>query len=120
MMEIRTRLATLAWCALAGSVLPFAASQPARAADGPSVAVSYQDLDLSRPADARVLYQRLQRAAQSVCSEPASYELARHAAWERCVAVTLKDAVARVNSSELVRTADEMSRSSAGDAQTRR
>ncbi len=111
-MQIRSRLYSLALCAIAGSVLPLAVPQVSSAANAPSVAVSYRDLDLSRPADVRVLYLRLQRAAQDVCMAPPTNELARHAAYERCVQVTLSDTVARVNSTALARVAAELSHGS--------
>jgi UrcA family protein len=107
-MEIRSRLCSLALCALAGSVLPLAASQVASAANAQSAAVSYRDLDLSKPADARVFYLRLQRAAENVCMAPPTYELERHAAYVRCVQVTLRDTVARVNSTALAQVAAEL------------
>jgi UrcA family protein len=111
-MEIRSRLCSLALCVLAGSALPLAVPQVAAAANAPSVAVSYRDLDLSKPADARVFYQRLQRAAEDVCMAPPTYELARHAAYERCVQVTLRDTIASVNSTALAQVAARMSHGS--------
>jgi UrcA family protein len=56
-------------------------------------AVSYRDLDLSRPADAAVLYSRIDRAAQEVCAPlggaaDAATKL-RESCVDRAIAATL-------------------------------
>jgi len=109
-MGNRKRFGILALCALAGSIVSLAAPQHAAAAEPGSVTVSYRDLQLSRPADARVLYTRLQRAAEIVCVAPSHYELARYAVFKRCVHMTVRDAVARINSPELGRAMAELNR----------
>ena len=50
-----------------GSAIGLANTGTATGGEVPQIAVSYQGLDLSRPADARVMYARLQRAASAVC-----------------------------------------------------
>jgi UrcA family protein len=100
------RCAILALCAVAGTTLALGSVQQAAAAGMPTVRVSYPDLDLSRPADAYVLYTRLRRAAATVCPGAPTYELARFAAYQRCVKVVLADAVRRVHSITLERAAD--------------
>ena len=109
-MVSHNRFAVLTLCALAGSALSLVLPRHAVAADSADVTVSYQDLDLSRSADARVLYGRLQRAAESVCGAPSRYELVRYAAFQRCVQVTLGDAVARIRSPELEHTLADLNR----------
>jgi len=63
--------------------------------------VSYHDLDLSRPADAAVLYKRIGAAATEVCERfdagAASHQALRHRCEERAIAAT----VARVNDANL-------------------
>lgn len=95
-----------ALCAVAGTTLALGASQHAAAANSPSVTVSYRDLDLSRPADGHLLYDRLLRAAVAVCPTVATYELARFGASQRCVKTVLADAVHRVHSSTLTQAAN--------------
>jgi len=100
-----TRSAVFALCAFAGTTLALGASHPAAAADAP-VTVSYRDLDLSRPADAHVLYSRLVRAAVAVCPQVPTYEVARFAASQRCVKDVVADAVQRVHSATLDQAAN--------------
>jgi len=63
--------------------------------------VSYHDLDLSRPADAAVLYARIGAAATQVCERfdagAASHQALRHKCEERAIAAT----VTRVNAANL-------------------
>ncbi len=70
--------------------------------DAPTVKVSYRDLDLSRPADVRTLYGRLQHAAASVCGQVSTLELQRYMAWKRCYRSALDSAVLSVHSPELL------------------
>jgi UrcA family protein len=100
------RFAILALCTVAGTTLALGTSQPAAAATASSVTVSYRDLDLSRPADGHVLYGRLVRAAAAVCPAAPTYELARFAAYQRCVKTVLADAVQRVHSATLTQAAN--------------
>ena len=63
--------------------------------------VSYRDLDLSRPTDAAVLYERIGQAAAEVC-EP--FDAAKgHAAslQHKCVDRAIATTVARVNDANL-------------------
>jgi UrcA family protein len=103
---VTNRFALLALCTVAGTTLALGTSQRAVAADAPSVTVSYRDLDLSRPADGHVLYLRLVRAAVAVCPAAPTYELARFAAYQRCVKTVLADAVQRIHSATLDQAAN--------------
>ena len=100
------RFTILALCTLAGTTLALEKSQPAASANAPSVTVSYRDLDLSRPADARVLYSRLVRAAVDVCPAAPTYELARFRAYQHCVTTVLANAVQQVHSAALAQAAN--------------
>lgn len=64
--------------------------------EGRSITVNYRDLNLSTIAGATTLYQRLTRAARSVCYEP---EAGVHAyrEWTSCYQAAIADAVAKVN-----------------------
>jgi UrcA family protein len=59
--------------------------------------VAYSDLDLSRPADAKVLAARLQDAATSVCLK-ANPENVGKAALENCISVSVHMAMSRIES----------------------
>jgi UrcA family protein len=75
----------------------------AYAADAPSIKVSYADLDLSRPADAQVLYRRLKQAAAGVCgSSVRPAELLRYDIWRRCYDPALHNAVMQIAAPELL------------------
>jgi UrcA family protein len=86
----------------AGSALGLATTGTATAGDAPQVTVSYRDLDLSRPADARVLYARLRRAAGTVCQPVPAMELARHLAYEQCYGAALEQAVNQINAPQVM------------------
>jgi UrcA family protein len=73
------------------------ASSAAEPAGSHSVTVNYRDLNLSTIQGATALYQRLTRAARSVCDGP---ETGVHAyqEWKSCYQAAMADAVAKVNS----------------------
>ena len=62
-----------------------------------SITVSYRDLNLSTIAGATTLYERLTRAARSVCYEPEAGVNA-YREWRSCYQAAIADAVAKVNS----------------------
>jgi UrcA family protein len=66
-------------------------------AEDASTLVSYADLDLSKPTDAKTLAARLQDAATSVClkANPANLQAA---ALENCVNLSVRLAMARIQS----------------------
>jgi UrcA family protein len=68
-----------------------------------SVVVRYTDLDLSRPRDARVLYDRIHAAARLVCRNVGdeTADLARLSEYRRCVHQAVANAVANVSSTEV-------------------
>ena len=63
----------------------------------PSVTVSYADLDLSNPAGAHTLYQRIKAAASTVCAPLESKELKRNRLWRDCYEQAVSNAVATIN-----------------------
>ena len=86
----------------AGSALGITCAGTAHAGDAPSVAVSYKDLNLARPEDARVLYARLQEAAGAVCANYAIVaDLQHRAVYERCYTQALATAVSQVNAPQV-------------------
>ena len=98
----RFNVTTLTLTSLLGCGAAMAVSN-ADAATGHDVTVSYQDLNLSRPADVRTLYKRIENAAASACLDaPPTAELARHLAWQRCYNAAVDSAVMQVRSPELL------------------
>jgi UrcA family protein len=63
--------------------------------------VSYHDLDLSRPADAAVLYQRIGAAAAEVCERFDAGAASHQALRERCAARAIAATLAHVNAATL-------------------
>ena len=63
--------------------------------------VNYHDLDLSRPADAAVLYERIGHAATQVCERFDSAKASGEALRHRCVAQAIAATVAHVNDANL-------------------
>jgi UrcA family protein len=65
-----------------------------------TVTVRFGDLDLSTPAGAKTLYQRIRGAARTVCGEEQDYELGldtRHY-WNNCFKSAVSGAVDKVHS----------------------
>ena len=66
------------------------------APEGPSVTVSFRDLDLSSVAGATTLYRRIQGAARQVCGTPGA-DLIEQDLWKACYRGATADAVRKVN-----------------------
>lgn len=99
------RLTASLLAAAAGAVLLGAAPLAATAgtdADAPAMAVSYGDLDLSTESGARILFERIQVAADEVCpAVPDIRDLNRVATHSRCVRGAIARAVQQVGSPRL-------------------
>ena len=63
----------------------------------PTVTVRFDDLNLDSAAGARVLYGRLQSAAQTVCV----WDGGRWFAWRECYRATIDEAVRRIDRANL-------------------
>ena len=100
-MNKSTTTKTLFQAAFAVATLAAALSTGARAADVAQVHVKYADLDISSPAGAAVLYQRIRFAATQVCGMPDPRELARLANAKACTDKAIADAVAAVENDTL-------------------
>src|SRR3954471_18642310 len=74
------------------------------AAEVPARVVSYQDLNLSTEAGAKVLYERIHGAARQVCGDLEVRNLPAVRAREACVEKAVSDAVAAVNNQRLTQT----------------
>jgi UrcA family protein len=91
--SLRQILAPALLLAIAATAMPASAAD----LDAPlSVKVNYADLDLGHTAGVKVLYGRIQNAAQKVC-EPLSSPLRLHtSAWDKCLATAVSNAVESV------------------------
>jgi len=95
----------------------FALVVPAFAADppNPSITVRYSDLNLTTEDGAKALYQRIARAARTVCDEalPPRDSL-RISHWSQCYQDSVARAVDQVNSAKLTAMYAQVSHRRAG------
>ena len=93
-----TAILTLAVALIGHSVLAHADRRDGAAGSGPSITISYSELDVSRPRGVEVLYTRIKRAARSVCGiDRLHRELSGGRRAMACYQSTLDDAVMQVN-----------------------
>jgi UrcA family protein len=97
-LKAKTVLCTVAISLMASTAL-YAADTATNDAQR-SVHVRYTDLNLNRAADVTRLYRRLSIAAQSVCG-PRNFAGYRTPGYDSCVADTIRQAVAAVDSAAL-------------------
>src|SRR6202789_4632172 len=85
---------------LCGAIALCALQLTAQAADDglPLKKVSYADLDISKPAGAKVLYGRIVRAAKEVCRSSGYQSLGAAQLTTRCVVFAIDNAVKDVGS----------------------
>lgn len=88
---------------LCGAIALCTLQVTAQAADDglPSKRVSYADLDISKPAGAKVLYGRIAKAAYEVCQSTGFYSLGAAQLRNRCVDHAIDKAVKDVGSPAL-------------------
>ncbi len=86
---------------LAAGALIVAVTTAARAADLPQVHVRYADINVSSPAGAAVLYQRIRVAASQVCGTPDQRDLARLEQAKVCTDQAIASAVTAVGNEKL-------------------
>jgi UrcA family protein len=88
---------------LCGAIAFCTVQMAAQAADEglPSKRVSYADLDISKPAGAKVLYGRIVRAAKEVCQITGFQPLGAYPMASRCVDFAIDNAVKDVGSPAL-------------------
>ena len=89
---LRGLIATAIFGALACSFSAVSAADPGSAPT--SLKVKFADLDISSPAGARVLYERIRATAESACSY---YWFERDADQLRCVHDAIANAVTKLN-----------------------
>jgi UrcA family protein len=99
----RSHLRGLLLCSLSALSITPGCLGTVYAADAPSIKVSYADLNLSRPADVQVLYERLKKAAIGVCDRaPEPREMSQYAHWRHCYDPALHNAVMQIDAPELL------------------
>jgi UrcA family protein len=86
---------------LAVGALIVAVSTAAHAAEIPQVHVNYADLNVSSPAGAAVLYQRIRVAATQVCGAPDQRDLIRLVQAKTCTDKAIATAVTAVGNDML-------------------
>jgi UrcA family protein len=99
---IRTRLHAAILCVLGTAALDtLTTSAGAAEQDPPTKTVRFNDLDISTPAGAKVLYRRIQAAAREVCQQPMSTDLHLVGAERVCRDKAIDNAVRSVNAAAL-------------------
>ena len=95
---IRTTLCTASYCALGAAVL-CTLTTPAVASDQdvPTKTVRFDDLNVAKAAGAKVLYRRIQAAAQEVCPRSISRDLHLVEVQRACIERAIDNAVRSVN-----------------------
>jgi UrcA family protein len=71
--------------------------QQTAGADPEQMTVRYSDLDLNRTEGVKILYHRLQHAAQSVCTPNQNRNLATKARFDSCIQTNMQAAVAKID-----------------------
>ena len=74
------------------------AAAPLSVRVGPNKDVSYEDLDINTAAGARVLYERIGKAAREICEAFRSMDSLYEKPFEACYAKTVADSVAAIDS----------------------
>lgn len=72
----------------------------AKASDA-RVVVQYADLDLSKPQAVEVLYGRIEKAAQRLCTDSGWRRVDERVREQQCIARTIADTVAKIPSERL-------------------
>jgi UrcA family protein len=102
-MNMTTSLIRGATFFLAGAITFCALQASARASDDglPKRTVSYADLDISKPAGAKVLYSRIRAAANQVCDYSSYWEGSLRYVQRACVEKAIDQAIKAVDSPAL-------------------
>lgn len=96
---IRTKLCAAIYCLCGATTLCALQATAIAATDTlPTRRVSYADLDISKPAGAKVLYRRIEAAAREVCMLDTSKVVRATARDRACIYQAIDVAVKRVNS----------------------
>ena len=99
--SIHLTLYTALGCAVGTTALGGLAMAGAAEEDLPTQTVRFGDLDIAKPAGAKVLYHRIQAAAFEVCRRPSSREFQLMAKNYACIEQAIDNAVRSVDSAPL-------------------
>jgi UrcA family protein len=94
--SIRTKIYTAISCLMSTAALCSALSTTAEAEDVPSKVVKFNDLDITTPDGAKVLYKRIRAAARDVCDASDTDPVLRGAV-KVCIDKAIDKAVKDVN-----------------------
>jgi len=97
---IRTKFYAALYCAFGAGALG-ALPTSAQAEDVPSKTVKFQDLDITKPAGAKTLYERIRAAARDVCDLSTSGDPILKPATHACIETAIDNAVRKVNAPAL-------------------
>ena len=92
------RMTFVAFAALSATMLAGVTQAAGFGDDPPKQTVSYQDLNLKSDAGIKVLYRRIQNAADQVCGNTDTRDLQVTSAKRACIERAISNAVAAVNS----------------------
>jgi UrcA family protein len=95
--SIRTRIYTAISCLMSTAALCTALSTTAEAEDVPSKVVKFNDLDITTPDGAKVLYKRIRAAARDVCGVSIGDDPILRVGTKVCIDKAVDNAVKRVN-----------------------
>jgi UrcA family protein len=101
MKSTATRCALLGIATLAALATANLAAATPDTAEPRSTVVHYEDLDLSRPKDARRLYRRIKQAARRVCDNNPLSDFKRLTEYEKCLGQAVTEAVEKVQSEQV-------------------
>jgi UrcA family protein len=99
--SIRLTLYTALCCALGTAALGGLATAGTAEEDLPTKIVRFDDLDIAKPAGAKVLYHRIQAAAFEVCRGPSGREFQLMGRDHACIEQAIDAAVRSVDSAAL-------------------
>jgi len=83
------------------SLVSATANAADRSAAEPHVLVQYADLDLRNPNAVEVLYGRIEKAAQRLCSDSGFRRLDERVREQQCVSRTMSDTVIKIQNDRL-------------------
>ena len=95
--SIRTKIYTAISCLMSTAALCSALSTTAEAEDVPSKVVKFNDLDITTPDGAQVLYKRIRAAARDVCELSTGTDPILRIAIKGCIDKAVDKAVKDVN-----------------------
>jgi UrcA family protein len=95
--SIRTKIYTAISCLMSTAALCTTLSTTVEAQDAPSKIVKFNDLDITKPDGATVLYQRIRAAARYVCELSTGRDPVMRPAIKMCIDTAVDNAVKKVN-----------------------